>query len=87
MEENHAIRPNSAAFEFQNWPVYRASLEWVAVAYRVCAGMPKDSEPGLRDKLRRASQSIPLNIAEGSSRYSRRDKANFFRMARGSVLE
>ena len=56
-------------------------------AYRICSELPKDSATGLRDQLRRASQSIPLNIGEGSSRYTGRDKANFFRIARGSVFE
>lgn len=62
-------------------------MEFVTDAYRICGELPKDSATGLRDQLRRASQSIPLNIAEGSSRYTGRDKANFFRVARGSVFE
>ena len=87
MEETSSNRPVSGAFEFQNWPVYQAALDCVTHAYRVCSTLPKDSATGLRDQLRRASQSIPLNIAEGSSRYTGRDKANFFRIARGSVFE
>lgn len=49
--------------------------------------MPRDSVTGLRDQLRRASQSVPLNIAEACSRYSSKDKANFWRGAKGSVFE
>jgi four helix bundle protein len=75
------------AFEFQKWPVYQRSLEFVMDAYRLCGELPKDSASGLRDQLRRASQSIPLNIAEGSAKYTSRDKANYFRIARGSVFE
>jgi four helix bundle protein len=74
-------------FEFQKWPVYEKALEFVVDAYRLCGELPKDSATGLRDQLRRASQSIPLNIAEGSSRYTSRDKANYFRIARGSIFE
>ena len=74
-------------FEFQKWPVYETALGVVAQAYQVCNQLPRLTAPGLRDQLKRASQSIPLNIAEGSSRYTSRDKAQFFRIARGSVFE
>ena len=35
----------------------------------------------------RASTSIPLNLAEGNGKFSRRDRARFFEIARGSALE
>lgn len=74
-------------FEFQNWSVYEKALEFVINAQVLCHQLPKDSATGLRDQLRRASQSIPLNIAEGSSRDGKKDKMNFWRIARGSVFE
>ena len=40
-----------------------------------------------KDQLIRASFSIPLNIAEGSGRFSKRDRRNFFVIARSSVFE
>ena len=74
-------------FEFQNWSVYQKSLEFVVSSLEMCQQLPPQTATGLRDQLRRASQSIPLNIAEGCSRYSKKDKANFWRIARGSVFE
>jgi len=40
-----------------------------------------------KDQLGRASFSIVLNIAEGSGRFSKADRRNFFVIARSSVFE
>ena len=42
---------------------------------------------GFSDQLTRASLSIPLNIAEGISRFSVKEKLNFLRIAKGSAFE
>jgi four helix bundle protein len=41
----------------------------------------------VRDQLYRASFSVPLNLAEGSGRFTKKDRRNFFVIARGSIFE
>ena len=41
----------------------------------------------LKDQLKRASISIVINIAEGSGKFSKPDKRNFYTTARGSTYE
>jgi len=41
----------------------------------------------LKDQLKRASISMVINIAEGSGKFSKADKRNFYTIARASVYE
>ena len=47
----------------------------------------RDGNRGLIDQLRRASLSVPANIAEGCSRATDRDFANFLTLALASATE
>lgn len=87
MQEIENPKRESGRFEFQKWPVYQRALSFTKMSFQLCDQFPKDSATGLRDQFRRASRSIPLNIAEACSRYSSKDKANFWRVAKGSVFE
>jgi four helix bundle protein len=71
---------------FQKLDVYRCSIEFVGIAMEVGASLPR-GHAELRDQLRRAALSVPLNIAEGAGRASEADGARHFAIARGSAME
>ncbi|MCQ2322963.1 MAG: four helix bundle protein, partial [Bacteroidales bacterium] len=48
---------------------------------------PKLEQYALCDQIRRASISIPSNIAEGNSRNSNKEKIHYIEIAYGSLME
>jgi len=73
-------------FGHENLDVYQLSLEYVAFAFGLSNRLQGPVRHA-RDQLLRASQSIPLNIAEGNGKASDGDRRRFFEIARGSTLE
>jgi four helix bundle protein len=71
---------------FQKLDVYKCSIELVAVATAIGETVPRGYSE-LREQLRRAAISVPLNIAEGAGRASEADGARHFAIARGSAME
>ncbi|HEY4175859.1 MAG TPA: four helix bundle protein [Kofleriaceae bacterium] len=71
---------------FQKLDVYRAAIDLLSVINRIRAHVPR-GHADLVDQLKRATQSIPLNIAEGVGRQSKADKARHYTIARGSAME
>jgi four helix bundle protein len=67
--------------------VWQKSMELVIVVYALTKTFPKDETFGLTSQMRRASVSIPSNIAEGSRRGTRKDFRNFLFTAYGSGAE
>jgi four helix bundle protein len=73
-------------FGYEKLDVYQCSMEFLAAASQLNDALPK-GVAHLGDQLRRASLSVPLNIAEGSGKCSLLERRRFFEIARGSALE
>lgn len=74
------------SFDHDRLDVYRLAIEYAAESFSLAknlAGMHRHA----RDQWLRASQSIPLNIAEGNGKRSTKDRARYFEIARGSAFE
>jgi four helix bundle protein len=73
------------AFGHEQLDVYRAAIKYVGWAYLLCERLK--GHRNAKDQLLRASQSIPLNIAEGNGKATDGDRRKYFEIARGSALE
>ena len=68
--------------------VYKKSYEQALGVYELTKRFPKDKAYGLTSQMRRASVSIPLNIAEGYGKAEMgKETLRFISMARGSSIE
>jgi four helix bundle protein len=75
--ETQAPRPRS----------WQEAIKLVKATYEVTRTYPKEEQFSLVSQMRRASVSVPGNIAEGAARKSEKDFMRFLTIARGSLSE
>jgi four helix bundle protein len=68
-------------------PVWKASMDLVEAFYVATRSFPKDETFGLTSQIRRASISVPANIAEGAARKTTAELIQFLYVANGSLSE
>jgi len=76
---------NTPQFDHEKLNVYQNALEFVASTTDLLDRIPKRF--AVHNQLDRASTAIPLNIAEGSGKWTVADRCRFYDIARGSALE
>jgi four helix bundle protein len=72
---------------FRELKVWQKSHELTLGIYKVTSRFPKEEMYGLTSQLRRASSSVPANIAEGCGRKGDAELSRFMQIAMGSASE
>jgi four helix bundle protein len=67
--------------------VYKTSMDFVVLIYRLTQEFPKEEEFGLSSQMRRASVSIVSNISEGAARNNTKQFIQFLYYSLGSASE
>lgn len=73
--------------DFKNLKIWQLSREFVKDIYDITEHYPKHEFHSMTNQLRRASYSIPSNIAEGSGKNSQKEFARYLSIVNGSVKE
>jgi len=66
---------------------WKLSMDLVIDVYRETDKFPNRERYGLLDQIRRATISIPSNIAEGAARQTKKEFTNYLHIAQGSLSE
>lgn len=72
---------------FRDLLIWQKGMELVKAIYKLARSFPKSEEYNLSSQMKRASISIPSNIAEGFSRSTKKDFQRFLYIALGSIFE
>lgn len=72
---------------FKDLEIWKQSRALCSEIYLITTSFPENEKFGLTNQLRRASVSIPSNIAEGSSRISNKEFCRFLDFSLGSAYE
>ena len=75
------------AFKFENLTVWQKSLDYTASIHSLTLTFPKDELFILTSQIKRAADSINLNIAEGSTGQSDAEFSKFLGYAIRSAIE
>ena len=72
---------------FEKLNVWQDSIDLVELIYETVKTFPSDEKFGLVSQMKRCSVSISSNLAEGTSRITKKDKAHFSTIAFSSTME
>ena len=72
--------------DHEKMDVYECSVEFLELAMEAQEEIPRGFGD-VRNQLRKAAVSIPLNIAEGVGKSSGKDRRKYYEIARGSAHE
>jgi four helix bundle protein len=74
-------------FKFERLDAWQKAIEFADTMIGIADALPQRYQFSLGEQLRRASLSVPTNIAEGSGRDKPGEARFFYRVSKGSVYE
>jgi four helix bundle protein len=74
-------------YSFEKLEVWKEAIKIAVKTYTITGLFPNEEKFGLISQMRRSSVSISSNIAEGTARLTKKDKAHFMTIAYSSALE
>lgn len=66
---------------------WKLSFELVKDLYTITGRFPNEEKFGIVSQIRRAAVSVPVNIAEGAARNTKKEFVNFLHISLGSLSE
>jgi four helix bundle protein len=72
---------------FTEMPVWQKAHKLAIEVFKLTVGLPRSEDYGLTSQIRKSSNGAAACIAEGFGRSTKRDKSNFYIIARGSSFE
>ncbi len=75
------------SFKFENLDVWKMSLDYCDAIYQLAEKLPESERFNLKSQITRATTSISLNIAEGSTDQTDPEQSRFLGMSIRSLVE
>ena len=74
-------------YSFEKLACWQHARELAVWVYKATKSFPAEEKFGIVSQMRRAAVSIASNLAEGTSRVSKKDQAHFSTIAYSSTIE
>ena len=74
-------------YYFEKLEVWQLSRRLIKKIYSITDKFPTEEKFGIISQIRRSAVSVAANLAEGSSRRTKKDQANFTTMSYSSLME
>ncbi len=75
------------AFKFEKLDIWKLAIDFAGDVHNLTRGFPREEIFSLTSQMKRAADSISLNIAEGSTGQSDHEQGRFLGYAQRSILE
>lgn len=81
------MQKSETLFSFEGLKVWQEARLLTKLVYQFTLRLPDNEKYALGNQIRRAMISVTSNIAEGSARFSYKEKIHFLEIAYGSLAE